>query len=80
VSAEPCFPELQTKKKTNTPKNTKKTLLTTNEDPPKKAMLVFVVHCSPEKLNQNLPISFSSAKDVILTIDKKKFVSLFFCE
>ncbi len=43
-------------------------------------MLVFVVHCSPAKLNENLPISFSSveeAKDMISTINKYFFVSLF---
>jgi hypothetical protein len=41
-------------------------------------MLVFVVHCSPEKLNENLPISFSSAKDMISTIILVIFWFLFY--
>jgi hypothetical protein len=41
-------------------------------------MLVFVVHCSPEKLNENLPISFSSAKDMTSTIILFIFWFLFY--
>jgi len=41
-------------------------------------MLVFVVHCSPEKLNENFPISFSSAKDMTSTIILFIFWFLFY--